>query len=178
MNNGRYLLGVLLITLIIVIFLFSRKNQTNTLPSIAETFKPTTTLTLSPNPITSYPNSGADIILDTGKDAVRFVQIKLLYNPKYVYDMTVTQGPMLKNALILNNYVNQEIGSLTYILNLPKKMVEIQGKGVIATLTFKTFLEPKQNTYLRFSPETLVTNDASPRSILQKTHDTIILRRE
>lgn len=171
------IIGILLVVTLITAFLFSRNSIKPSLP-ISEKTKPTTTLTLSPNPITSYPNSSAEIILDTGKDAVRFVQIKLLYNRKYVYDMTVTQGPILKNATVLSSNINQEAGSLTYILELPKKIVETQGRGVIATLTFKTFLEPKQSTYLRFSPDTLVTNDKNPRSILQKTNDTIILRPE
>lgn len=115
--------------------------------------------------------------MDTGNNVVNFVQIKLAYNPKSLTDIKITKGPFLQKAETLNTYTNENNGTLTYILVLPKETKAVQGKGTIATIAFKTTLKNGESTILAFLKDSLITNDQSVESVLQKTENAKILRK-
>lgn len=177
MKYSFVILAVLLTIVGIGIVVLSKKSHIYIPPSLSQTVKADTTLSLSPNPLLLSSETGSvDVVIDTGSNSVSFVQIKLLFDPKYLSDMRVTQGPFLQEADILNTFVNQDLGTLTYILALPKNTKAIQGKGTIATITFKTTLKPDEKTALSFMKETLVTNDTFVGTVLKKTNGTKIIR--
>lgn len=178
MKYSLKIILLILITIIIIVLALSWKNQTNVSFSISETAKKAeTVLSLSPNPLLLTSKTGhIDISMDTGSNTVNFVQIKLLYNPNHLSDIKVTKGPFMEKAEILNTFVNQEMGTLTYLLALPKDVQPLQGKGVIATISFTSTLKPGNSTTVSFTKDTMVTNDQTSTSLLKKTYDAKIMQ--
>lgn len=172
------ILGILAITVIFTTILLSWKQQQTVLsPSLPETTKADTTLRLSPSPLLLSSDTGKlDVIMDTGKNTITFVQLKLSYNSRQISDVNVLQGAFMSKATVLNTFVDQEKGTLTYIISFPKNENGIQGKGIIATISFKTSVKQNENTSFHFSPETQVTDATYPGSLLEKTSDAKLTR--
>jgi hypothetical protein len=169
-------IGLILLSYILFVLLFSKQSSSPS-SDIFEKSQKETTILLSPNPITLTSNEGkVDIIVDTGSNQINFVQVQIFYDPKRLSNIKIAQGPFMQKAQILNSYINSQTGTITYILNLPKKEKSIQGTGSIATITFNTSLKPKQYTVLAFSKETLVTDSIHTDSILKETKGTTIQR--
>jgi hypothetical protein len=170
---------LIVIVIGITIFLLSRKNS-GTSPSPApDISKAQTTLSFSPNPIVISSQKGtANIVIDTGENTVKFVQIKLSYNPIILYDMQIKKDLLFSQADVLNTYRDDHLGTITYILNFSKKISGFHGKGNIAEISFKTHLANNESTNLSFTRETMVSDATSPQSILKKVIDTKIIRKD
>lgn len=169
MTNKKTLWGILVLVTCIFIFLFLTKPQLPISSPISETSLTDTTLSISPNPLMLSSASGdINIIIDTGKNSVRFVQLRLTYNPKHLTDIKIEPGTLIKKAEILTNTIKPETGTITYMISLPKSEKEIHGKGILVTLHFSSIMGLDEHTTVRFAKDTLVTNDSYPGSLIKK----------
>lgn len=176
MRHHIKVFGILLLGITIIIFFLFFEKPSLLSPSPPETEYAQTTLLLLPNPLRTTTSGTIDLVMDTDINTVRFVQIKLSYNPKHLTNITITKGPFMQHAQVLNEFINTDRGTLTYILAIPKGKAVIKGKGILATITFTALLEPDQKTLVVFSKETLITNDTYPGSLLKKAYGTTIIK--
>jgi len=168
--------GVLALLGICIIFL-SKKNYTQTNPLMIEATKAETILSLSPNPFMIKTNDGSiDININTGENSINFSQVSLRYDPRYISEINIVQGPFMQKASVLNTFINQESGTITYILALPKSIKPIKGIGTIAVLKFKTSFIKNESTIVSFTKDTLITNDTSVQTLLKKAVGTTIIK--
>ena len=174
----RFIIGIILIASCFIFFFFSWEKQATIIPAIPERSQAQTTLSLLPNPLLISGQSGKiNISIDTGANQIRFVQIQLIYDPQQLSHIKIVQGSFMQKATVLNTFINTDLGSITYIVALPKKEKAVTGNGVVASITFDTDLKQAQSTLVTFSKNTLVTNDTNPESILKKTTNTKIIKK-
>lgn len=160
----------------------SASNPTST--TNAEKIVPYATLAFSEPILDLSKNSVAtqsvDITIDTSNKPVFGAQIELSYDPKVLFNVKVappTQNPFFgANPVILINSVDSTQGRISYAVGLSANDTGVQGKGVIATITFtanKFAGVPKSQ--IAFLPKTAVTSLKTSGSVLKNTSDLPII---
>lgn len=177
MSYPQKLIAILLCTVFFIFFLISMTKTPSSSPSISSKAVADTILSFEHNPIVVADNKGnTDILIDTGENTINFVQIKLSFNPKVISELSFARGSIFKNDDVLQNHMDTEKGTATFIIALPKNHNGIKGRQVIATVSFKTILRDGDTTPLSFKEETLVTSDQYTSSVLKQTISTKIIQ--
>ena len=130
-----------------------------------------TTLSLSPSPVT--PLIGAptivNVIIDTGGDEVRSVQLEIAYDPKVLTGMTIRPGTFFTNPTVLPvGGVNQSTGRITYAI-VPGSFKELQkGIGQVAQLSFYPRQASTSSTAITVLDKSLVTGNTRGQTCWSK----------
>jgi len=183
------LIVLLLILTIVLVVVALNTKRTSTPPT--QTTKPSATpsplapghasLTLSPNPV--YPATGStsattvDVLIDTGGDNVRSVQLEIAYDPKAITNVSLKPGTFFSNPSVLPvGGVNQNTGRITYAI-VPNSFSEAKnGTGVVATLTFTPILSTANPvTDITLLDKSLVSGQARGQNVLIKTSGTRVM---
>jgi len=137
-----------------------------------------TTLSLSPNPITpggaGSSSATVEVMIDTGGDKVRSVQLEIAYDPKLVTNVTLKPGTFFTSPNVLPiGGVNPATGRITYAI-VPGSFSETKtGTGVVATLTFTSLLtSANPATQITLLDKSLVSGQARGQNVLIKTTGT------
>lgn len=169
------IIGLVLLT-VILLFAATRSDnkpaQQQPQPSTAPVTSPTptppayTTLNLAPNPVTVTANGTGTIqvLIDTQQNVATGVQLELSYDPKAITNVVVTPGTFFQNPLIIPqwNKVDPQTGRISHAQVLQPAQDGVQGKGIVATITFsKVAGTPLTTTTLEFMPKTAVTTTQS-----------------
>lgn len=168
---------LLCISIGIVVYLLTKDTYFKKTSDVDQRTSAQTTVSFSPNPLLLTSDTGQEnIIIDTGENQINFVQIKLSYNPKLITDIHFSPGTFFQHPQILNNFVDKEKGTATYILSLPTKSAGVKGKGSIANITFTTspLLRSGDTMSLSFAPETMVTDNIHTTSVLKQANNLLI----
>jgi hypothetical protein len=173
-------LGLFLLTIILLIITLKRGNQAPSLnPQLIA--KPTqqpipanakSVLSLLPNPV-SVDKTGygsLDVELNTNENTVTAVQLELQYDPKTLTNVTITAGPFLNKPIELLKNIDRSTGRITFMLGITPAQQPIQGKGIVATVTFSTLTSAKNGTTdFKLLPSSLVTASGIDTSVLRST---------
>ncbi len=171
---------LLILTIVLVAVAILAKPQTSQQISIDEpTPTPTplvpgrTSLTLTPDPltVTASAPSTLDIIINTGGNNVRSVQLEIAYDPKAVTNVSLKPGTFFTNPSVLPiGGVNQNSGRITYAL-VPNSFTESKsGTGIVATMTFTPLLTTANpQTEITLLQKSLVVGEARGQNVLIKT---------
>lgn len=186
------LILILLILTIVLIFVAISTKQQSSLPSSPTTSQssvtptPTvipgrTSLSISPNPITlgtaGSTSATVDVLIDTGGDQVRSVQLEIAYDPKAITNVSLKPGTFFTNPNVLPvGGINPSTGRITYAV-VPGSFSETRtGSGVVATLTFTSLLSVNNpSTTISLLDKSLVSGQARGQNVLMKTSGTKVM---
>lgn len=147
---------------LLALSLSNKPSQTTTIPtSVAQT-----TLALTA-PIAS--TSGvltSNILISTNGNKVGAVQIELSYDPQALGNVDIKAGSFIKNSMELLKKIDTDNGRISYALGVPFGQKEIQGSGILATLSF-TKLQTSGTTSIAFLPKSLVSTLNVAQSVLR-----------
>lgn len=189
MSKKTLVLILTLLALTIVLVVVAVTNRPST-PSVQQsqqrvaTPTPTppvpghTTLSLSPSPVTPLPGTPTivNVLIDTGGDEVRSVQLEIAYDPKVLTGMTVKPGTFFTNPTVLPvGGVNQSTGRITYAI-VPSSFKESQkGIGQVAQLSFYLRQASASSTAITILDKSLVTGNTRGQNVLVKSTGTDVL---
>lgn len=185
-NKGSLLFIGLLLTIALVMtgagILIYRTIAREKNAPLPQTFTPTPTpkaqasLAFSPNPLTLSSQSGSiDVIIDTQTSRITAVQLEISYDPKILTDVDIVPGAFFTDVIPFIKKVDISTGRISYAVGLTPTAQAVQGKGVAATITFRSNLAPGEKTEVKFLPQTLLTAEGVSTSVLGDTSDTTIL---
>lgn len=186
-RNALLLLGGLfLLTIVLLIVTLQRGTSEQSLkPRLVA--KPTkqqipanakSVLQLLPNPakLDAENNGSIDVQLDTNENAITAVQLELQYDPKVLRNVAITAGPFLNKPIELLKNIDKTTGRITYMLGISPAREPIQGKGIIASITFsKLSTVTTQKTDFKLLDSSLVTSSGIDNSVLRSTKGTTVL---
>lgn len=183
------ILLLLVLTIVLVIVALITRQQTSLPPqSLAPTATPKplslghTSLMILPNPVytSSTGTSSAttvDVVIDTGGDQVRSVQLEIAYDPKVLKNVTIQPGTFFTNPSVLPvGGVNQKTGRITFAV-VPSSFTESKtGTGIVATLSFTPVLTASNSsTEITLLDKSLVSGGARGQNVLIKTTGTKVM---
>ncbi|CAN5199546.1 hypothetical protein BH09PAT1_BH09PAT1_5720 [soil metagenome] len=183
------ILILLALTVILIFVAISTKQQTPTQPtSNSQTLTPTptlapghTSLSLSPDPVTitgAGSNSATvNVLIDTGGDQVRSVQLEIAYDPKAITNVSLKPGTFFTSPNVLPiGGVNASTGRITYAV-VPGSFSETKtGTGIVATITFTSLLNTTvPSTSISLLDKSLVSGQARGQNVLIKTLGTKVV---
>lgn len=113
-----------------------------------------------------------DVIILTGKNRVNAVQLELSYDPEDLVNVDISPGDFLINPTVLLKNVDAKQGRISFALAIAPGENGKQGKGKIATLTFKAATTIP--TTIKFLPKTQVAAEGIQASVLKSSADGII----
>ena len=118
-----------------------------------------TSLAFAPAVVTTSPGQQGtlDVTMDTSDNAVTAVQLELQYDPKVVTNVKVKEGGLFKNPVVLINKNDAQTGRVTYAFGILPNNDPVQGKGVVATITFTARGQAGTQSSITLLPESLVT---------------------
>lgn len=185
-NKGSLLFIGLLLTIAIAMtgagILIYRTIAREKNAPLPQTFTPTptpkaeATLALSPNPLTISSQSGSiDVLLDTQTNKITAVQLELSYDPEVLTDVGIVPGAFFTDVIPFIQKVDPSTGRISYAVGLTPTAQAVQGKGVVAIITFRSNLSPGEKTEVKFLPQTLLTAEGVSTSVLENASDTTIL---
>lgn len=145
--------------------------ETSPTPDVAHSV-----LSLSPNPVNvaSGGQGSVDVNIDTSDNEVTAVQLELSYDPKVVRNIQIAPGPLFTGAVELIDENDPQAGRYTYAFGITPAQSPIQGKGVVARITF-TASASSQPSSLTLLPATLVTAQGIGPSVLKSSTGTQIV---
>lgn len=151
------------------------QNKTTTTDTSSPAVEPHTTLTFSPNTVSSSSSAtqSLDIMIDTNGDPVSGIQLELSFDPKVVSLKTLTPGTFLPNALtLLPAKIDNVNGTATLIFAKTPSQEAKSGSGLAATLTYsiKSGTTASQ-TQIKILPKSEVSATGIRESVL-KSEDT------
>lgn len=165
---------LLLVTIGLLYLALAPKQSTppvSTLPSPTPTPAAQTTLFLSPNPIYVSSSSGTiDINIDTQDNMVTAVQLELSYDPKALTSIEIASpsaNSFFTESVALLKNIDRVNGKISYALGIPPTGKSIEGKGKVATITFRSLLTSGQ-TGITINPETQVTAEGISGTVLKE----------
>lgn len=177
------IVGLVLVTIILfIIALNTGERQTSTQTMQQPTTQPTptpiahTTLTLSPNPVDllSGKQGTVDVMIDTSDNKVTAVQLELIYDPLIIGNLKIVPGKLLPNAVVLINKNDAKTGRMTYAFGIAPNQPTVNGKGVVATITFTARGALGTQSSLTLLPTTLVTAQGVSDSVLKSSSGTVV----
>ena len=117
------------------------------------------TLTLSPNPasLTTATTGTVDVMIETGANEVKAVQLELSYDPKALINVTITPGEFFPTPIVLLNEIDRKTGLVTYAIGLRPSQVPVTGIGKVATIRFTKAVGATGTTEIEVLPKSLVT---------------------
>lgn len=187
---GLIVILLILTIVLVVVALMTRPTGTSNQQETSTAASPTpfppghTSLSLSPNPV--YPSgvgstsaTTVDVLIDTGGDEVRSVQLEIAYDPLLITNVALQPGSFFENPSILPvGGVNQNTGRITYAI-VPSSFSESKtGTGVVATLSFVPRLSAANpSTEIVLLDKSLVSGQARGQNVLVKTANTTVTLR-
>lgn len=170
-------------SLLIAVALLPKKKAVTPPPppptsSAAQTTEPTvtpeTTLTLSPN----LSTSSVDVNINTGTNNVTAVQLELTYDPQLLTDVDISapskEVSFFKNSITLIKKIDQEKGKIIFAIGISPTGAPVKGSGIVAVVKFTKASPTVKTANISFLPQTLVTADGAPNSVLKSTTDATI----
>lgn len=132
---------------------------------------PQTTLSISSNP-TSYSSGSAtfyetNVIIDTGSNKIRSVQLELSFDPDMIKNVDINPGSFLINPIVLLKNIDEKTGRITFALSSSDNQGAL-GQGILAKISFKT-LKKSVSTTIDFLPKTKVSAEDTAESVLKST---------
>lgn len=162
-------LAVLVVTLILIALKTQQRPQTVQAPTPTPKISMAHTI-LSLVAETATPSS-EDITIDTTTNTVSAVQVEIAYDPTVIRNVKVTQGTFFPQATPLINLIDTKNGRISYALAIPATTEGIQGKGVVATISYQKIPGVTKDITLTFLPKTKVTQIGILDSVLEKAND-------
>jgi hypothetical protein len=176
--------GLVLVTLVLFVIALRSNQQgakgpapTGTVTQVSPTPDVAhSVLSLSPNPVnvTAGGRGTVEVNLDTSDNAVTAVQLELSYDPKVLRNVTVTPGVLFQNSVVLINKNDPATGKYTYAFGKTPSQTPVQGKGVVATISF-TANASATPSQLILLPNTLVTARGIASSVLKSSTGTQVV---
>lgn len=138
------------------------QSPTTTVPaSVAQT-----TLALT-QPVAS--TSGvlmSNILINTNGNKVGAVQVELSYDPTALGNVDIKAESFIKGPVELLKKIDSDNGRISYALGVPFGQNQVQGSGILATLSF-TKLQTSGMTTISFLPKSLVSAQGIAQSVLR-----------
>ena len=125
---------------------------------------------------TSATTYSMDTLISTGTNRVNAVQLELSYNPESLFNVDIEPGDFFTNPVVLLKNIDTEQGRISYALAIAPGQSGKQGTGVVAVLTFRSFVPAGGSTTVSFLPKTQVAAEAIQTSVLKSTIDTTLFR--
>lgn len=146
--------------------------------SVTQTTEPTvapeSTLTLSPN----SSASSVDVNINTGTNNVTAVQLELIYDPQLLTNVDISaplkEASFFKNPITLIKKIDQEKGKIIFAIGISPTGTPQKGMGIVSVIKFTKASATVKSATISFSPQTLVTADGAPNSVLKSTIGTTI----
>jgi hypothetical protein len=117
----------------------------------------------------TYKNYSLPVEISTGKNKVTTVQLELMYDQRYIINVSVNPGPFFVKPNIPLNKIDSEVGRISYALSIDSTKQGITGKGIIANLAFSVKNNPPEGIAIIFLPKTFVTAEGINGSALKQT---------
>lgn len=123
---------------------------------------------------TSLPTSGqqtVNVIANSGSNKVTGVQLELSFDPKLISGVTVTKGAFIPEPVELLNKVDATNGRITYVVGVPIGGSGVQGRGIVATISYTEIGAKGTLSEIKFLPKTLVAIEGYSSSALKSSSD-------
>lgn len=160
----------------LLFFAISAKN--NTLQKLSTTkfeeVKNPADTTLLIEPATQDQESSkysSDVSIDTGSNSVNSAQIELSYDPSILVSVDINPSGFFPSSVVLLKNIDTVNGRITFALGLPLGQSEVNGKGILAKITYSVLNPQSVNTTLSFLPKTEVRGPTATSSLLKTTKD-------
>lgn len=114
----------------------------------------------------------SDVLINTDKDEVSGVQIKISYDPKEITNVDIAPGTFFNSPNVLIKTIDEKTGVITYVLAIKPGDKMVKGEGVVATLSFTRL--GTNESYLSFLPQSQVSTTKHNRSVLKTTVSAVI----
>jgi hypothetical protein len=168
MNKTWILVAVLvIITVILLVVSLTAKNTLKSPTTSKEMTQDVahTSLFFSDDirPSTTSGTYEMDINIDTNDNKVTFAQLEMSYDPKNLTRVDIKPGTFIKNPVIIQKNINN--GRIKYWIGIEKNQKGIQGKGILATLTFTK--SGANSAEINFLPKTSVSAAGTDQSVLK-----------
>lgn len=108
-----------------------------------------------------------DINIDTTDNKVTGVQLEVSFDPLVLRNVDIVSGDFLTDPVVIQKTIDQANGTITYVLGAPLGGSGMQGKGVVAVISFTK--AGNAETTIGFLPQTLVTAEGQDESVLKET---------
>lgn len=170
MNKTWILVAILVvIAAILLVVSLSAKNTLKN-PSTSKEMSEDvahTSLSFSENvrPGASPDNYEVDIQIDSSDNKVTFAQLEMSYDPASLTQVDIKPGNFIQNPVILQKSVNATDGRIKYWIGISPNQKGVQGKGVIATLSFSK--SGSTGAAINFLPKTSVSATGTDQSVLK-----------
>ncbi|MBI4084346.1 MAG: hypothetical protein HY431_00390 [Candidatus Levybacteria bacterium] len=127
------------------------------------------TLSFSPNPafLTTATTGTVDVMIATGVNEVKAVQLELSYDPEALSNVTITPGEFFPTPIVLINEIDRQTGQITYALGLRPSQVPVTGIGKAVTIRFTKAAGATGMTEIEILPKSLVTAKGVYSSVLK-----------
>ncbi|HVZ58461.1 MAG TPA: cohesin domain-containing protein [Patescibacteria group bacterium] len=176
------ILILLALTILLVVVSLTTKQGVPTQAPVHPTATPTplppghTSLMFSPSPVTLTKNqqTQVNVMIDTGGDEVRSVELEIAYDPKVLTGMTIKPGTFFPNPTVLPvGGVNTTTGRITYAITPSAFKDSAKGKGIVATLSFYPVLNASSpSTQISILSKSLVSGNVRGQNVLVKSSGT------
>jgi hypothetical protein len=174
--------GLVIVTIILFIIALRSNNQLNPPPPVTQTQPSPTSaahsvLMLSPNPVMVKPGAAGsvDVMIDTADNNVTAVQLELAYDPKTITNVKLTPGTLFTNPVVLINKNDTQAGRITYAFGIAPNQQTIQGKGVVATISFTATSVSGSQSQITLLPLSLITARGIATSVMKSATGTTVM---
>lgn len=135
---------VALFVITVILLLVALSGNKSVAPSNPTSMLPSPTpfaqslLTFSPATLTASTagQQTASISLNTNANDVTGVQLELSYDPKAISNVTIDNGTMFPNPLVLRKKIDPQAGTITYVYAITPAQQSHKGIGTVAVITF------------------------------------------
>lgn len=123
---------------------------------------------------TSLPTAATqtvNVVADSGTNKVTGVQLELSFDPTLISSVKVGPGTFISDPVELLNKVDLETGRITYVVGVPIGSSGMQGKGVVATISYTEIGAKGKLSEIKFLPKTLVAIEGFSATALKEAID-------
>lgn len=114
--------------------------------------------------------------MNTNENSVTAVQLELHYDPAILGNISITAGPFLNKPIELLKTIDKTDGNITFMLGLPPAQQPVQGKGIVATITFSKLVSTTaKTTEFKMLSSSLVTASGIDSSVLRSVKGTTVM---
>lgn len=115
------------------------------------------------------------ITISSNNNKVTSVQLEISYSPQALWQISLIPGGFFPKPVSLLSQIDENNGRISYAIGNEPSTEGIEGKGVVAILTFQAKSQFKGNTRILFLPKTLVLAERSNQSVLRQATSTQII---
>ena len=176
------IIGIIVVIIILLFVVSTSSIQTNkpNTQTVVNTPIPTPSaqslLSFDPTVLTIPAGSSApqkvNVMLTTGGNNDTGVQIELSYNPKAFSSVTVDNGTLFTNPIVLQKKIDQQAGIISYVYAITPGQQPHKGSGLVAVLTLTPMANPiddKGNKLTQTSIQILPKSEVSAAGVATST---------